>query len=127
MKQLNQLIMAVNSGGKYVMTIGVFILNPQNEFEKSFYIPVATESFFNECWLPAIESLGLQWSELFSIGVDVEKENVADIIEELIQIKKWARKNIHEEHQINLFERIKILQDKLPQAFRRKDAVVFIG
>ncbi|GIN87394.1 hypothetical protein J6TS2_37800 [Heyndrickxia sporothermodurans] len=109
------------------MTIGVFILNPQNEFEKNFYIPIATESFFNECWLPAIESIGLQWSELFSIGVDIEKENVADIIEELIQIKEWARKNVHEEHQNKLFERIKILQEKLPQAFRRKDAVVFIG
>ncbi|MET3208969.1 UNVERIFIED_CONTAM: hypothetical protein ABIC26_001909 [Paenibacillus sp. PvR008] len=46
------------------MSVSVMILEPQNEFEKSFFLPVASESFINECWQPAIESLGLQWIEL---------------------------------------------------------------
>lgn len=33
----------------------------------------------------------------FSSGVDVEEEDVPSIIEELIQIKDWAVKNLTEE------------------------------
>lgn len=63
----------------------------------------------------------------FSSGVDVEEEDVPSIIEELIQIKDWAVKNLTEEKRDKMFERITILQNKLPLAFQRKDAVVFIG
>lgn len=47
------------------MAISVMILDPQNDFEKHFFLPVATESFFKECWIPAIQSLGLRWVDLF--------------------------------------------------------------
>lgn len=63
----------------------------------------------------------------FSSGVDVEEEDVPSIIEELIQIKDWAVKNLTEEQMDKMFERITSLQNKLPLAFQRKDAVVFIG
>jgi len=109
------------------MAISALILGPQNDYEKNFFIPVATESFFKECWLPAIESLGLQWTDLFRTGVDVEEEDVPQIIAELIRIKEWAAKNLNEEQKVKIFERIAGLQDKLPLAFQRKDAVVFIG
>ncbi|PYE51796.1 hypothetical protein HUB98_07140 [Paenibacillus barcinonensis] len=109
------------------MTISALILDPQNDYEKSFFIPVATESFFKECWLPAIESLELQWTDLFTTGVDVEEEDVPHIIEELVLIKEWAAKFLNEEQKEKMFERIKGLQDKLPLAFQRKDVVVFIG
>ncbi|MFE6077310.1 hypothetical protein ACFVQB_22860 [Paenibacillus sp. NPDC057886] len=109
------------------MSISAVIYEPQNDFEQSFFIPIATESFFKECWQPAIEALGLQWTDLFSSGVDVEEEDVPSIIEELIQIKDWAVKNLTEEKRDKMFERITILQNKLPLAFQRKDAVIFIG
>ncbi|QCT01595.1 hypothetical protein E6C60_0874 [Paenibacillus algicola] len=109
------------------MAISALILDPQNDFEKNFFIPVATESFFKECWLPAIESLGLQWTDLFTTGVDVEEEDVPHIIAELILIKEWVAKTLDEEQKDKIFERIAGLQDKLPLAFQRKDAVVFIG
>ncbi|MGM0713279.1 hypothetical protein [Brevibacillus parabrevis] len=109
------------------MAISALILDPQNDYERNFFIPVATESFFKECWLPAIESLGLQWTDLFPTGVDVEEEDVPHIIEELILIKEWAAKNLNEEQKDKIFERIEGLQNKLPQAFQRKEAVVFIG
>lgn len=109
------------------MTISAFILDPQNDYERSFFIPVATEAFFKKCWLPAIQSLGLRWTNLFHTGVDVKKEDVAYIIEELVFIKEWAAKNLNEEQKDKIVERIEGLQDKLPQAFQRKGAVVFIG
>ncbi|WP_410770427.1 hypothetical protein [Fontibacillus sp. BL9] len=109
------------------MAISALILDPQNDYEKNFFIPVATEEFFRECWLPAIELLGLQWTDLFATGVDVEEEDVPHIIEELILIKVWAAKSLNEEQKAKIFERIAGLQDKLPLAYQRKDAVVFIG
>ncbi|THF82257.1 hypothetical protein [Cohnella fermenti] len=109
------------------MSISAVIHEPQNDFEKSFFVPVSTESFFKECWQPAIKSLGLQWTALFSTGVDVEMEDVPSIFGELVLIKEWAVKNLTDEQKERMFERISGLQDKLPLAFQRKDAVVFIG
>lgn len=110
------------------MTIGAFILNPQNDFERNFFIPVATESFYKEGWLPVIESLGLQWTNLFTTGVDIEKEDVSVVIDELIQIKEWVERNIKKvEQREKWIERIEILKVKLPKAFQREDVVVYIG
>ncbi|MDR6777701.1 MULTISPECIES: hypothetical protein [Paenibacillus] len=109
------------------MSVSVMILEPQNEFEKSFFFPVASESFFNECWQPAIESLGLQWIDLFSTGVDVEEEDLPIILSELRQLQNWAERNLEEDHKNKLVERVITLIEKLPSAFQRKEAVVFIG
>jgi hypothetical protein len=109
------------------MTVSAFILDPQNDFERNFFIPVATELFFNKYWLPAIESLGLQWTLLFSTGVDVEEEDIPHIFNELLLIKEWADKNLGEEEKNKMFERIARLQVNLPLAFQRKNTVVFIG
>ncbi|MFS0858170.1 hypothetical protein [Paenibacillus taichungensis] len=109
------------------MSISAVILEPQNDYEKSFFVPVATESFFKECWQPAVESLGLKWIDLFPSGVDIEKEDVTLIIGELMLIKEWAAENLNEEQKDKIFERIAGLRDKLPLAFQRKDAVIFIG
>ncbi|MEK3964572.1 MULTISPECIES: hypothetical protein [Paenibacillus] len=109
------------------MAISVMILDPQNDFEKHFFLPVATESFFKECWIPAIQSLGLRWVDLFSTGVDVEEEDLPSILAELDQLKEWADQNLEEEQKTKLFERVEGIKEKLPNAFQRKDAVVFIG
>ncbi|MGV2883031.1 hypothetical protein [Paenibacillus taichungensis] len=42
-------------------------------------------------------------------------------------IKEWAAENLNEEQKDKIFERIAGLRDKLPLAFQRKDAVIFIG
>jgi len=109
------------------MSVSVMILNPQNDFEKHFFLPVATESFFNQYWLPGIEYLELKWIILFSTGVDVEEEDLPNIFAELILLKEWADQNLEEEQRNRLFERVDGLMEKLPKAFQRKDAVVFIG
>lgn len=49
------------------MSIAAMILNSENEFEEKFYIPVASEAFFEECWIPAIEELNLEWINVFPL------------------------------------------------------------
>ncbi|MCW3795308.1 hypothetical protein OM416_27250 [Paenibacillus sp. LS1] len=109
------------------MSISAVILEPQNDFEKSFFVPIATESFFKDCWEPAVEVLDLRWIDLFSTGVDIEGEDVPMIIEELLLVKEWAVKNLEDEQRDRIVERIDGLREKLPLAFQRQDAIVFIG
>lgn len=109
------------------MSVSAFILEPQNEFEKSFNIPVATEVFFNECWMPAVEELGLKWVEIFLTGIDVTKEDLPSVLSELSQIKEWAKNHLKQDNMEHMIKRIEILEDKLPQAYQRENAVVFIG
>ncbi|WP_063870762.1 hypothetical protein [Paenibacillus sp. Root444D2] len=58
------------------MSVLAFISTPQNEYEKSFAVPVATEEFFYDCWIPAINALNLQWVNLFPSGIEITKEDL---------------------------------------------------
>ncbi|MBT2288738.1 hypothetical protein J7E73_06230 [Paenibacillus albidus] len=109
------------------MSVLAFILEPTDEFEQEFSIPVASESFFNECWGPAIKALQLKWVEHFSWGIDVRKEDLDKVINELLQIREWSLHNLIEAKQEHILYRIDLLITKLPAAFRRENAVVFIG
>ncbi|MCR2805147.1 hypothetical protein [Paenibacillus soyae] len=109
------------------MSIAAMILNSENEFEKKFYLPVASEAFFEECWIPAIRELDLKWVNVFSVGLDMEKEDLPFVMKELSQIKEWAQINLSDERIIKIIERIELLEAELPNAFRREGAVVFIG
>ncbi|WP_163853380.1 hypothetical protein [Paenibacillus elgii] len=109
------------------MSICAFIQQPVNEYEEKFNIPVATDSFFKECWIPPIEELKLEWVNVFSIGLDMVKEDLPFVMEELAQIKEWAKINLPNEQQIKIIERIELLEAELPNAFRREGVVVFIG
>lgn len=109
------------------MSVGVVILEPQNEYERNFFIPVASESVFYEYWVPAIKALDLQWIKLFGTGVDVEEEDVPSIIYELNQLREWVITHLGQEQGLIISERVDQLQKKLPQAFQRKNAIVFIG
>ncbi|MFI8714096.1 hypothetical protein [Brevibacillus brevis] len=110
------------------MSICAFILEAQNEWESSFFVPIATESFFKCCWLPAIESLRLRWTAIFPTGIDVEEQDLPAVMEELNLIKAWAAHHLaDEEDRMRLVERIDWICEKLPQAFQRKEAILFIG
>lgn len=73
------------------MSIAVFIVDPVDDFERSFTIPVATESFYRQYWVPAIADLDLQWLALFENGVDVEQEDIPAVLGEVSRLKEWAR------------------------------------
>lgn len=109
------------------MSIGAFILNPKDEFEKNFYIPVAAEAFFQECWEPAINDLKLEWVNVFSVGIDLEEEDLPHVMKKLSQIKEWAKMNPAYEKQVQIIQRIDLLEAELPKVFRRKGRSVFIG
>lgn len=109
------------------MAISVQIDDPQNDFERPFYIPVASLSFFRECWLPGIRELGLSWTELFESGVDVTEKELPIILDELEQLKKWADLNLKGIKKEYFFDRVDPLIERLPTAFQRKDAVIYIG
>ncbi|MGE7768189.1 hypothetical protein [Peribacillus sp. NPDC096540] len=102
------------------MAISAMILDPQNDFEKHIFFPVATESFFKEFSIPAIQSLGLQWVDLLSTGVDVEEEGLPSILAELDKLKEWVHLNLEEEQKTKLFERVEGLKEKHPMHFNVK-------
>ncbi|WP_282940477.1 hypothetical protein [Paenibacillus sp. RC67] len=109
------------------MSVVAYILDPTDELERVFSIPVASESFFNECWVPAIKAMQLKWVEQFSWGIDIRKEDLDKVINELLQIREWSLHNLFEVKQAHILYRIDLLITKLPTAFGRENAVIFIG
>jgi hypothetical protein len=109
------------------MSISAFIPEPVNDFERQFNVPVAAESFFSECWEPAAETLGLKWVPVFSTGIDVMKEDLPAVLDELARLKQWALSQAGGERMAKLASRIELLQTELPKALQREGAVVYIG
>ena len=109
------------------MAVSAIILEPQNEFEQYFSIPIATHDFFVKYWIPAIESINTEWIVGIRYGIDVTKEDSICLIRELSFLKVWAQKNLQGDVQEQILSRIDLLETKLPTAFQREDAVVFIG
>ncbi len=106
------------------MTILTIIQNPENEEEKAFSLPVATESVFDDRWKPIIEELGLQWLPLFSSGVDIAEIDLKDVLNELEIFKSGYISKIGEDQVI---DRVDLLIKNLPKAFVRKDVMIYIG
>jgi hypothetical protein len=109
------------------MSISAFIVDPEDEFERSFMLPVATEAFYKQYWEPAAEELGLEWTALFQGGTDVEREDIPVILEEISRLKDWVNAKLTGEAQEHMLRRLNLLETGLPHAFRRKGAVVYIG
>lgn len=111
------------------MSVYAFVLNPETEEEEKLRTPVSTEIFFNKYWLSGAEELGLKWIPTFSAGMDVIKEYVPEIINELRQLKKWAKEQpqLSQDEKEYMITRIELLEERLPLAFQREDAVMFIG
>ncbi|WNQ14066.1 hypothetical protein MJA45_13920 [Paenibacillus aurantius] len=109
------------------MSISAIIIDPEDEFESSFMLPVATESFYSKYWLPAVEELNLQWAALFQDGTDVESEDIPAVLEEVARLKEWAHTRMDGEDREHMLRRLELLETELPKAYRRGGAVVYIG
>jgi hypothetical protein len=109
------------------MSISIVINNPVTEDESKFYIPVSTETFFDECWRPGCEALNLKWIPAFSYGVDIEKENLSEVKSELTKLRDWASKYLSDEKKIHLVKRLDLLSERISQLFTRDDVSIFIG
>ena len=52
-------------------------------------VPISTEQVFSDFWQPACAKLNLRWVPLFQVGLDIEKEDILPILEELNQLKEY--------------------------------------
>lgn len=78
--------------------------------------------------MPGIEALKLERLQYITPGIDVQEIDLPDILSEIKQLKTWVDQNVKDEViKQHIFTRAKLLEKKLPIAFQRKDAVVFIG
>ncbi|MFE5317676.1 hypothetical protein ACFQ88_03095 [Paenibacillus sp. NPDC056579] len=109
------------------MSISAFIPEPADELERQFHVPVAAEAFFAECWEPAAEALGLKWVPVFSTGIEIMKEDLPDVLDELNRLKEWAMDQPGGERMEKLTMRIELLLTELPKALQRDGAIVYIG
>lgn len=109
------------------MSISAIILDPEDDFERSFMLPVATESFYLKYWAPAVEELNLQWAALFQDGTDVEQEDIPAILDEVSRLKDWARAKMQGEDLQHMLRRLELLEEELPKAYKRGGAIVYIG
>lgn len=109
------------------MSIGIMIDEPENEEEKLFYIPLATESIFDSYWNKAANQLNLQWVPVFSSGIIIEYEDLPFIINELNMVINWVKDYVTNlETKKELLNRIQYIIEKLPIIFK-KNIKLYIG
>ena len=109
------------------MSVSAIITHPQNKYEETFSIPIATQSFFNKYWIKAIEETQGELITGFMYGIDISKKDIPELLRQLFQVKEWVNKNIFGEDSEHMLKRINLLIEQLPLAFNRYDAIVFIG
>ena len=56
-------------------------------------VPVATESVFQNSWLPVCKSLNLSWVQLFQSGLPLMKDDLPLVLTELVRFETWVRSN----------------------------------
>ncbi|WP_219836948.1 hypothetical protein [Paenibacillus sp. R14(2021)] len=106
------------------MSVAAIILEPK---DTDFYVPVATESFFQRAWVPAIKELNLELLLLLNPGLDLTKKDLSPLIQELEKIKSWAEAKLHKDELDYLKRRIDSLKVKLIEAFNNGAITIFIG
>lgn len=109
------------------MSIAAFIMKPEElKNEGGMYVPVSTEEFFYNVWVPIIEKLELKWLAHMSFGLDITNENLQEVLKELGVLSTWVQESEHA-YCTALQERITNLEAMLHKAFAHKNVVVYIG
>lgn len=90
------------------MSVCIMIDNPS---DMNFYLPVATERFFNQYWQTAIDKLNIK---CLGNGVIISRAQLTLFLTELEQIRQWVfsncslRKNRNElDYMINRIDLVK--------------------
>lgn len=111
------------------MSVAAFPLNEGRPNDTNFYVPVATEDFFEKYWKPAAEVLGLIWIPLFQFGLDITAEDMGSINTELDAIQEWGSNYMSSgDPKEHLLTRTNLLQTKLNTIFAaQKDIRIYIG
>ncbi len=107
------------------MSVSVFRMNRGNEsFELRFEIPVAREEFFTKFWQTAISELKIK---RIRNGIELKKEDLQFILEELAQLRNWAEHNLQDNDLDYMLSRINLLIKELPLAFKTEDTTLWMG
>lgn len=109
------------------MSISVIISNPKTEYERSFCLPVSSESFFRKIWLPITLELGLKWVPLFQTGVEIQKCDLEYLFEELNNIKNFDKEKLRNKNGDHLLSRIELINRIILELFDRDDLTIYIG
>ena len=111
------------------MSVSVIIINPENDKEKCVNIPVASEFFFQDQWLPLIKQMDFKWLNCFQSGIVISYEDKDGVIKELEKLKIYLlNKRIRDEDSLFMIKRIDNLIIEIKEIFdRRKDTALYIG
>lgn len=111
------------------MSVSLIISNPKNKFEATINVPIATELVFQSYWMPVIEQLNLKWAKCFQSGIEIEKDDLEIVLDDLKKIHIWVDNQMEYERGTQIKERIDNLYKKLVDIFReaRGDLKVYIG
>ncbi len=108
------------------MSISLIISNPVDNEQRQINIPVATESFFNNHWLPATRILKLTLIPMFSFGFEIGEEELPDVLAELKALKSWAAEQNQSTETHQILDRADRLLQELPKIVSSQ-IKVFIG
>ncbi|MFW5443932.1 MAG: hypothetical protein ACKE51_06475 [Methylococcaceae bacterium] len=109
------------------MSIIAIVQDAKTEEEKLFNIPISTEKFFKEVWLPLAKDLDLQWIPVFQTGIEILKEDLPNIFSELDKLEELAKRTLNKEQFSQIHTRLNLIRDNLPDGFIRDGAVIYIG
>lgn len=111
------------------MSVALMISNPVNNEESTFYVPIAAERVFEKYWMPVIEELGLKRASWFQCGIEIKKEDIKFVLEELEQIQTWIVKYAENERKEYMEGRLEDLYKELADILdgARDDIKVYIG
>lgn len=90
-------------------------------------VPIATNAAFKEFWLPGCSALNLQWVPLFIEGLDLERESLPDILNELSRLRSWMIQNHSGKDRDFLVDRLDRLSKKLTELQRTPKIEAWIG
>lgn len=94
-------------------------------------IPIATESMFSDLWIPAALQLKLRYVPLFQSGLFIEREDISEVIAELISLRSFFAQHLGikdlNDLSVHLISRIDSLIDNLLQLEKDTAATIYIG
>ena len=111
------------------MSVSATIINPEDDKERLLNIPIASEAFFQDYWLPLIKKMDLNWLNCFQSGIEVSYEDKDDIIEELGKLRLYlSHQIVTNDNNTFMIKRLDNLINEIIRIFDgRKDTILYIG
>lgn len=108
------------------MSISLFFVNPIDPSEKQFYVPVLTESVFEQAVLPAAQLAEAEMVCRLGVGLEVAAADVHPLENELRRVERHIAATADVKEYVE--GRFRRLIAELRQVFaRRPDALLYIG